>query len=104
LLERGFSADHALECLAARLRDVMVIGACGPQTDMVELPSEAKQQLAEVARSMQGADLVHAIALADAASRTCRSSSIPRVVFDALLARLALAERFEATGAAPPKK
>jgi DNA polymerase-3 subunit gamma/tau len=104
LLERGFSADHALECLAARLRDVMVIGVCGPQTEMVELPSEAKQQLADVSRSMQGADLVHAIALADAASRTCRSSSIPRVVFDALLARLALAERFEATGAAPPKK
>ena len=104
LLERGFSADHALECLAARLRDVMVIGACGPATEMVELPGETKQQLAEVARSMQGADLVHAIALCDAASRTCRSSSIPRVVFDALLARLALAERFGSGAATPPKK
>ncbi len=103
LLERGFSADHALESLASRLRDVMVIGACGAETELVELPTEAKQSLAKLAARLSSVDLVHAIALCDAASRTCRTSSIPRVVFDALVARLAMAERFVASDDGPKK-
>ncbi|MBU3729660.1 MAG: DNA polymerase III subunit gamma/tau, partial [Phycisphaerales bacterium] len=36
LLERGMSPDHALETLAARLRDAMMLRVCGADTDLVD--------------------------------------------------------------------
>jgi DNA polymerase-3 subunit gamma/tau len=46
LLESGCPVEQSLELLAARLRDLLVLRACGADTDLVELAPEAKAQAA----------------------------------------------------------
>ncbi len=94
LLERGMSPDHALETLAARLRDSMMLLVCGAETELVDVAPETRSRLRTAVGSFDVPGLVHLITLCDATSRTIRNSSIPRALFDAALVRLALAEHF----------
>jgi DNA polymerase-3 subunit gamma/tau len=94
LLERGMSPDHALETLAARLRDSMMLLVCGAETELVDVAPETRSRLRSAVGSFDVPGLVHLITLCDATSRTIRNSSIPRALFDAALVRLALAEHF----------
>jgi DNA polymerase III gamma/tau subunit len=110
LLERGMSPDHALETLAARLRDSMMLLVCGAETELVDVAPETRTRLRAAIGSFDVPGLVHLIALCDATSRTIRNSSIPRALFDAALVRLSLAEHFASAagllsgaGAASPR-
>ena len=94
LLDQGMSEDHALELLASRVRDAMVASACGAASELVELPLESRENLARLVAGVPVEELVHWIALCDSAGRNCRSSSMPRTVFDAVVARLCLHEKF----------
>ncbi|MBL8765205.1 MAG: DNA polymerase III subunit gamma/tau [Phycisphaerae bacterium] len=94
LQRRGVSPDQLVETLAERLRDLMVLGVCGPETELVDLPPEARRTALEQARKFDTAGLVHMIALCDASGRSLRNSSAPRAILDAVLVRLALTERF----------
>ena len=106
------SIDQSIETLVDRLRDLMVLAACGPKTPLVALSDSARD--AEVARASRfdAAGLVHMIALCENVQRTAKTSPSPRAVFDALLVRLAMTERLaEVTAilaqrgiAAPAKK
>ncbi|MEQ8769184.1 MAG: DNA polymerase III subunit gamma/tau [Phycisphaerales bacterium] len=93
LLARGTSADQVLEALLDRLRDLMVLSACGPETELVDLVGESRKQDFERAQRFDTACLVHMIAVTEAIQRSIRSSSAPRALFDACIARLALTER-----------
>ena len=109
LMQRGVSQDQFTVTLIEHLRTLMVIGACGPDTDLVELDDETKQALAGQARSFDAPALVHAITLMENVQRWSRVSSTPRAMLDAALARLALSEKFAeaaaiATGNAPAQK
>ena len=44
LLAKGVSPDQAFEALLERLRDLMVICACGPATDLVELSDDVRAE------------------------------------------------------------
>lgn len=94
LLSLGIGPELALETLANRLRDLMVLGVCGPETDLVELSDTARQAEAERAGRFDAPALSHMIALCETAQRVCRESPAPRAMFDAALVRLAMAERF----------
>ena len=96
LLEQGMSPDHALDTIAARLRDALLIRTCGAQSAMVDLPLEARERLAEHAKHLDPPVLVHLITLCDGAVRNIRGSSVPRALFDAVIARLCMAEHFVA--------
>lgn len=87
------SIDQSLETLIDRLRDLMVIAACGAKTTLVELSDSARE--AEIARAAKfdAAGLVHMIALCENVQRTAKTSPCPRAIFDALLVRLAMTER-----------
>ncbi len=87
------SPDQVCETLLDRFRDLMVLSACGPETDLVDLTGEAKQAEAELAARFDAAGLVHMIALTESIQRSLKSSSAPRALFDALLVRLALTEK-----------
>lgn len=107
LLSRGTSTDTLLTALAERLRDLMMLGLCGPNTEMVELQAEAREQAIEQARRFDAAGLVHMIALCESVSKSAKSSSFPRAIVDALIARLAMTEKLAdvtaiITGAALP--
>ncbi|MFI4916373.1 MAG: DNA polymerase III subunit gamma/tau [Phycisphaerales bacterium JB060] len=94
LLNLGIGPELALETLANRLRDLMVMGVCGSETDLVELSDSARQTEAERAGRFDAPALSHMIALCETAQRVCRESPAPRAMFDAALVRLAMAERF----------
>lgn len=108
LLESGCPVEQSLELLAARLRDLLVLRACGADTDLVELAPEAKAQAAAESEHFDSEELVHLVAVCEAALRAARSTSSPRTVFDATLARLCLHRGFEpidgSSGSADEKK
>ncbi|MGH7132374.1 MAG: DNA polymerase III subunit gamma/tau [Phycisphaerales bacterium] len=113
LLVRGISMDQTLASLAERLRDLMVIAACGPGTELVELSADAKKEAAEQANRFDPAGLVHMIALCESVAGRIKSCSFPRALVDALVVRLASAEKLAdvtaliagngAASAAPPR-
>ncbi|MEQ8845126.1 MAG: DNA polymerase III subunit gamma/tau [Phycisphaerales bacterium] len=94
LLGLGISPELALETLGNRLRDLMVLSVCGPDTALVELSDTARQREAERAMHFDAPGLSHMIALCETAQRVCRDSPAPRAMFDAALVRLSMAERF----------
>ncbi len=93
LLQQGHSVDQSIEALAERLRDLMVLSACGEGTDLVDLSKEARAEEATRAGKFDAAGLVHMIARCESVQRSAKSSATPRVLFDALLVRLSMTER-----------
>ncbi len=94
LLRRGTGIDQILETLMARFRDLMVLAACGPETDLVDASGATRKEDAELAARFDPAGLVHMIALCESVQRAVKSSTIPRALLDALIVRLANAEKF----------
>ncbi|MCC6676068.1 MAG: DNA polymerase III subunit gamma/tau [Phycisphaerales bacterium] len=93
LLKRGISVDQAIEALMERFRDLMVMAACGAETELVDLSGASREEEAERARRFDAAGLVHMIALCENVQRSSKSSSSPRALFDALVVRMALTEK-----------
>ncbi|MBX3364809.1 MAG: DNA polymerase III subunit gamma/tau [Phycisphaeraceae bacterium] len=107
LLERGISPDQLIESLVERFRDLMILAACGSDTDLVALAEEARAEEAARAARFDPPACAHLIALAEGVQRAMRTSASPRALLDALIVRLALAEKFAdiaaiVTGNLPP--
>ncbi|MCC7409204.1 MAG: DNA polymerase III subunit gamma/tau [Phycisphaeraceae bacterium] len=93
LLDRGISLDQLIESLVERLHQMTLLAVCGPDSELVELSTEARQQAADQAKKFDAAGLVYMIALCENLQRSAKSSSHPRALLDATLVRLALAEK-----------
>ncbi|CAG1006144.1 DNA polymerase III subunit gamma/tau [Phycisphaerales bacterium] len=93
LLQRGSSVDHLLDTILARLRDLMVLAACGGQTDLVDLSDAAREEESARASKFDAAGLVHMIALCENVQRAAKNSAVPRTLLDALVVRLAMTEK-----------
>ncbi len=93
LLATGIGQDQLVEVLIEHLRQLMLIAACGKDSDLVELSAESRGRVAEQAARFDAPGLVHMIALCDGLARNCKSSSNPRALLDAVVVRLALAEK-----------
>ncbi len=93
ILEKGISEDQLVEVLIERLRQLMLISACGPDSELVELADEARKTAATQAGRFDAAGLVHMIALCENLQRAGKSSSNPRALLDATVVRLALSEK-----------
>ncbi len=93
LLGRGISAEQLLETLVEKLRDLMILAACGPTTHLVELAEATRDQEIARAAKFDAAGLVHMIALCESVLRSTKNSSNPRALLDAVLVRLALTEK-----------
>ena len=99
LLERGLSPERLLDALAERMRELLVVATCGADSDLLETTPERRPTLAAIAANFDPAMLASMIALCDSVGRSVRSSSAPRALLDAALARLAMSGRFaEAAG------
>lgn len=94
LLDQGMSCDHALDTIAARLRDALLLRVCGAESSLVELPAEIRARLAIHAHKFDPSVIVHLIAICDASVRNVRGSAVPRAIFDAVIARLCMSEHF----------
>ena len=90
---RSLLGQEQRESLLDRLRDLMVLAACGRDTELVDLSDEARAQEFERSERFDAAGLVHMIALCESVQRSIKSSSAPRALFDAAIVRLALTEK-----------
>ena len=114
LLERGTGIEQSLDILIEYLRNLMLIDACGEDSDLVELSAETRKTAARQASRFDAAGLAHMIAVCDAISRSASGSAAARALFDAAIVRLCMSERFaditallegaEPHAAAPKKK
>ena len=113
LLEHGTGIEQSLEILIEYLRNLMLIDACGQDSDLVELAAETRKTAARLASRFDAAGLAHMIAVCDAVSRSASGSAAARALFDAAIVRLCMSERFAdiaalleggEPSAAPPKK
>ena len=95
LLESGCPVEQALEFFAARWRDFLVLRTCGKDTELVDLSPEARSVAADQAKQFEPHELVHFVAVCEAAIRSMRASSAPRTIFDATIARLCLHREFQ---------
>ncbi len=95
LLESGCPVEQALEFFAARWRDFLVLRTCGKDTELVDLSPEARSLAADQAKQFEPHELVHFVAVCEAAIRTMRGSGSPRTIFDATIARLCLHREFQ---------
>ena len=89
---KGTSGELLLESLIERLRDLLVLAACGDQTPLVDLADETRAAEAERARRFHPAALSHMIAVCESVQRSVRSSSAPRALLEAAIVRLALTD------------
>ncbi|MEE2895193.1 MAG: DNA polymerase III subunit gamma/tau [Planctomycetota bacterium] len=94
LLGEGLPAERVLDGLAERYRQLLVAATCGADAAMLETGEAEAETLATEGRLFDPAQLVHLIALCDAAAQRVRTSTVPRAVIDAVVARMALSERF----------
>ena len=93
LLGRGIGQDQLTEVLIEFLRQLMLIAACGPESDLLELSEDARPGAAELAGRFDAAGIVHMIALLENLQRSAKSSPTPRALLDATVVRLALTEK-----------
>ena len=98
LLSTGISQEQLIDVLIERLRQLMLLAACGGDSDLVELSDEAKAEAAEQAKKFDAPGLAYMIALCENLQRTGKASSNPRALFDVTVVRLALAEKFADIG------
>ena len=93
LLGRGIGQDQLLEVIIERLRQLMLICACGIDSELVELSDDARASAEKQASSFDASGLVHMIALCENLQRHSKGSSNPRALLDATMVRLALTEK-----------
>lgn len=94
LIAGGATVESALEMLTDRFRTLMLVAACGEDTDLLDIAGEARRRAAEQAAHFDAAGLVYMIATCDAVARNARGSATGRALFDAAIVRLCLGSRF----------
>ncbi len=94
LLEHGAGIEQSLEMLIEYMHNLMLIDACGADSELVELSGESRTVAALQAGRFDSAGLAHMIAVCDAVARRAGSSAAARPLFDAAIVRLCLSERF----------
>ena len=93
LLDEGIGQDQLVDVLIDRLRQLMLVEACGVDSDLVELSDDARDAAARQAGRFDTPAIVYMIALCENLQRNAKGSSNPRALLDATVVRLALAEK-----------
>ncbi|MEM7682582.1 MAG: DNA polymerase III subunit gamma/tau [Planctomycetota bacterium] len=93
ILRGGVGLAQLFEALAEAYRELMLVAACGVETDLVALSPSAREQAVARAAKFDAPGLAYCVGLVDAAARASRTSPSPRALCDAMIVRLSLAER-----------
>ncbi|MDP6058494.1 MAG: DNA polymerase III subunit gamma/tau, partial [Pirellulaceae bacterium] len=93
LLDQGLAQDQVIVALIEHLRQLMLLSACGPDSELVELSAEIRTDAMKQAQHFDTSGLVYMIALCENLRRFSGNSSNPRALLDATVVRLALAEK-----------
>lgn len=93
LLSKGIAMEQLLDAIIDRLRELMLLRVCGPETTLVDSTGEARSTAAAQAQRFDAPAIVHMIALCESVQRNARASLAPRAILDALIVRLAMTEK-----------
>ena len=93
-LGSGQTAERFCELLLDHLRTLMVLSVCGPGTELIDAPTQLREQLAQQSGRFDASTYVYMIALAQELRRAVKFSGAARPLLDAAVVRLALSEQF----------
>ncbi len=88
-LAAGYSLERFAESLAEQLRTLMLLRVCGEDTDLVDLPSTAREAAVALSKRFDAESYVYMIALLEELRRNVRFSSLGRALVEAAIVRLA---------------
>gem|GEM_PF-379745 len=94
MLKEGMGPEQLVGEMIEFLRGLMLVSACGKDTDLLEVPAESREVFVKLAAKFDVPTIVHLLALCEQTHRTLKSTTMARPLLDALLVRLALAEQF----------
>ncbi len=98
ILSGGLSLDGLVASLIDHLRNLLILKACGPDSNLVEVPGVNQKDLVAQAEQFDAAVLSQDITILEELRRQARQSGAGRALLDATLVRLALAEQFASVG------
>jgi len=90
LLQQGIALDQVIESLVDAFRTMMLLGTCGADTDLLELPDTHRVAMAQRAATASPDVFAHAVAVFEAVARQAALAASARAIFDAALVRLGL--------------
>jgi DNA polymerase-3 subunit gamma/tau len=93
-LGSGQSADTLVGSLIEHFRNLLLLRACGPKSELVEVPGMSLAELSKQAERFDLATLSQDISIMEELRRQVRGSVAARALVDATFVRLALAEQF----------
>jgi DNA polymerase-3 subunit gamma/tau len=94
IVSGGLSADSLVAALVDHLRNLLVLRACGGDTDLVEVPGLSRAELQTQAAKFDPVALTQDIAVLEELRRHMRQSQGGRALLDATLVRMTLADQF----------
>jgi len=94
VLTTGVSLSTAAAALGDVFRNLMIASACGPDSDLIELPEQQRKVVGELSKRFSMPALVQAVGICQSVLRAIRGSSVARALVEAALVRLADAEKF----------
>ena len=94
VLGGGVTLPVAAAALGDVFRNMMIASTCGADTELIELPDTQRKAVAELAARFDTPALVQAVGMLQVAGRAVRTSSLARALLEAVVVRLAEAEKF----------
>src|SRR5688500_6040612 len=98
IISGGLSLDGLVASLIDHLRNLLILKACGLDSNLVEVPGVNQKDLLAQAEQFDAAVLSQDITILEELRRQARQSGAGRALLDATLVRLALAEQFASVG------
>ncbi|MGB7159473.1 MAG: DNA polymerase III subunit gamma/tau, partial [Tepidisphaeraceae bacterium] len=98
IVSGGLSIDGLIASLIDHLRNLLILKACGPDSNLVEVPGVNAKDLVAQAQRFDAMVLSQDITILEELRRQVRQSGAGRALLDATLVRLALAEQFASVG------
>ena len=98
IISGGLSLDGLVASLIDHLRNLLILKACGPDSNLVEVPGVNQKELLAQGERFDAAVLSQDITILEELRRQARQSGAGRALLDATLVRLALAEQFASVG------
>ena len=94
LICTGLGEVQVGDALIESMRDLLVIGSAGVDTDLLILTADQKKKAGELAQKFDAAALIYNITALEKLRWTLRNSDTPRALLDASLLRFAMSEHF----------
>lgn len=94
ILSSGYTPPRLCDAMIEHLRALMLMRICGEQTDLIDAPSGAREQLAAQSNLFDPATFVYMISLMEQVRRQLQTGGASRALLDAVVVRLAMSSSF----------